>query len=145
MHNALSHNTFCFSIMGPYSVLSNKSNRFGWEACNRFVRCFIGFTFDTVTCLGGARPANAPSPLVLGAGAQTLIVSNCSCHDRSISVPAAIKIMWARARYYCWRASFACCRPLLYRLLLWCFCISFKLQCPFILMHKLKSELGLCR
>ncbi len=43
-----------------------------------------------------------------------------SCHDRSISEPAAIKIIWPppRARYYCWRASFglrvACFRPLRY-------------------------------
>ncbi len=52
---------------------------------------------------------------------HTLIVSNCFCHDRFISEPAAIKIIWlrARARYYCWRVSFgpraACCWPLLYR------------------------------
>ncbi len=52
---------------------------------------------------------------------HTLIVSNRFCHDRFISEPAAIKIIWlrARARYYCWRVSFgpraACCWPLLYR------------------------------
>ncbi len=52
---------------------------------------------------------------------HTLIVSNRFCHDRFISEPAAIEIVWlrARARYYCWRVSFgpraACCRPLLYR------------------------------
>ncbi len=37
--------------------------------------------------------------------AHTLIESNCCCHDRSISEPAAIKIIWprARARNYCCR------------------------------------------
>ncbi len=40
--------------------------------------------------------------------ALTLIVSNRCCHDRSISEPAAIKIIWlrARARNYCWRAKY---------------------------------------
>ncbi len=64
------------------------------------------------------------TPLLIRS-AHTLIVSNCCCHERSISEPAAIKIMWlrqARARYYCWWASFgpraACCRPLPYTLLL---------------------------
>ncbi len=37
--------------------------------------------------------------------AHTLIVNNCFCHDRSISEPAAIKIiwLWAWARNDCWR------------------------------------------
>ncbi len=29
---------------------------------------------------------------------HTLIVSNCCCHDRFISEPAAMKIIWMRAR-----------------------------------------------
>ncbi len=59
---------------------------------------------------------SAPLPL----SAHTLIESTGCCHDRSISEPAAIKIIWLRApvRYYFWRASSgpraACCRPLMY-------------------------------
>ncbi len=64
------------------------------------------------------------TPLYSTLRSHTLIVSNCCCHDRSISEPAAIKIIWlrARARYYCWRASFGpratCCRTLFYRVIL---------------------------
>ncbi len=52
--------------------------------------------------------------------AHTLIVINCCCHDRSISEPATIKIIWlrAQARNDCWRVSFGpratFCRPLVY-------------------------------
>ncbi len=62
------------------------------------------------------------TPLHSSLCSHTLVVSNYCCHDRSISEPAAIKIiwLWTRARYYCWQASFglwaACCRPLGYRL-----------------------------
>ncbi len=60
---------------------------------------------------------NHTAPLRAPLRSHTLIVSNCCCHDGSISEPDIIKIMWlrARARYYCWWDSFgwtACYRPL---------------------------------
>jgi len=45
-----------------------------------------------------------------------LIVSNCCCHDRSISEPAAIKIIRLQARARMSVTVLACCRPLLYGL-----------------------------
>ncbi len=47
------------------------------------------------------------TPLNSALRSRTRIVINYCCHDRSISEPAAIKIIWlrVRARYYCWRAK----------------------------------------